>query len=120
MAPPEDPGPGPEVTFGFITPNDIEERIEKVPTVCSPSGQWQTRDSDLHYYFIRHEDKCEGYTVKSHADWNLSGSVLSSDKFLGPPLSEYDDANNAYPISLNIDLGFGPELIQPSQTYQGR
>lgn len=105
MAPPEDPPPGPEVTLTFRADGDIEDRSLKVPTHCAEDGRWRTALGDLSFFTIPRGLHCPNFSVKAQAIWNQGGTPLISPLYSGSQTLEYDEATEAYPIPLGIDLG---------------
>jgi len=103
MAPPEDFGRGPVVTFRFRSQDEMEDRVSTVKTVCAADGQWQTEGGSLFYRANPHYDgglHCPTYTASAQAKWNN----LSSNTLSGPPFADVDETTGAVPFPLTIDL----------------
>lgn len=107
MAPPENPGPGPEVAFTFRAAGDIEDRVVRAQTHCAENGQWQTKLGDLSFFTIPKGLDCPEFSAKAQASWNQGGILLTGPVFSGSPAPQYDESLNAYRITLGIDLGPG-------------
>lgn len=106
MAPPDDPVRGPEVTLTFRADGDIEDRNVKVPTHCAEDGRWRTALGALSFFTVPRGLHCPNFSVRAQALWNQGGVPLMSPPYSGGSQAlEYDEAIEAYPISLGIDLG---------------
>lgn len=107
MAPPEDFGPGPVVTFKFRSQNDSEDQVKVVKTVCSPEGIWQTELGSIIFRANPHYDgglHCPTYTASAQAKLGSFSSNLLS----GPPFPDSEDAAGPVPVVVTIDLPFRP------------
>lgn len=106
MAPPDDPVPGPEVTLTFRADGDIEDRSVKAPTHCAEDGRWRTALGALSFFTVSRGLHCPNFSVRAQALWNQGGAPLMSPPYSGgSQVLEYDEAIEAYPIPLGIDLG---------------